>query len=302
MTAPHSMIVNAASADTDPRPRLAALYGADFSALSITPARGDRAPGAVRAALPRFSTWNAALHIDLSEWHVADLGDAGAHRHAWPEAFDAIAQHVAAAMRISDFTIGIGGDHSVTYPIASSLAGRSRRLGIIQLDAHHDVRSPTPTPSNGSPIRGLIDAGHVRGEDVVQIGIHPCANARELAAYCDATGIIRFTGDDVRDRGASACMNDAIAQLAECDRVHLTVDIDVLDRAFAPGTVAALPGGITPGELMQLVEVACSSELVTSMDVVEFDPDRDVSLITAYNVANVVMTALATLARRRSGR
>ncbi len=300
--APPALVVAGADAASDERPRLAAIYGADFSALSITPSRGDRAPSVVRSALPRFAPWNAATGTDLTAWHVVDMGDAGAHRLAWEAAFEAITATVVSASEAAEFTIGLGGDHSVTYPIGMALAGRCTRLGIIQLDVHHDVRPISATPSNGSPIRGLIEAGRVAPEDVVQIGIHPYANRRELTEYCDEYGIRRYSLTELRQMGASACIAAAREALAHCDHIHLTVDIDVLDRAFAPGTVAALPGGITPDELSALVDHACADPLVRSMDVVEFDPERDVSSITAYNVAHVVMIALHALARRRSTR
>lgn len=297
-----SMFVSGSAIGNDPRPRLATMYGADFSALSITPSHGDTAPSVVRSALPRFAPWNAHTGTDLTAWHVADIGDAGARSKPWEAAFDAISSIASSAMDMDAFTIGLGGDHSVTFPIGRAVADRCTRLGILQLDVHHDVRPPRPIPSNGSPIRGLIEAGFVSTSDIVQIGIHPYANSLELTEYCDTEQIRRCSLDEMRQLGPADCIAFALDVLDECDHVHLTVDIDVLDRAFAPGTVAALPGGVTPDELAALVDSACSHPRVRSMDVVEFDPQRDVSSITAYNVAQVVMVALHALARRRSTR
>jgi len=295
--APH-LLVPAAAAARDGRPPLAALFGADFSALSITPSRADGAPGVVRAALPRFAPWDADSGVDLAAWCVPDLGDAGAVRMAWAEAFEAITTLAGRALDACPFTIGLGGDHSVTWPIATAAAARCTRLGIVQLDVHHDVRSPERGPSNGTPIRGLIEAGAVRAADVVQLGIHPWGNRRELTAWCEKHGVRRMGLEEVSALGPMAAAGEALALLPECDAIWLTVDIDVLDRAFAPGTVAALPGGLTPAVLAALVREICADPRVRGLDVVEFDPTRDVSSITAYNAAHVVMQGLAAAAER----
>jgi formiminoglutamase len=277
------------------------MFGADFSALSITPAEGWRAPAVVRAALGRFSPWNAQAKVDLAAWHVADLGDAGAAQLAWDEAFGAITGLAGRALDAGAFVAALGGDHSVTWPLVRAAADRHERVGIVQLDVHHDVRSLDGGPSNGTPIRGLIEEGRIRGEDVVQIGIHPLANRRPLTEYCDEQGIHRVWLSDLARHGAYGAAADALQTLKRCDAIWLTVDIDVLDRAYAPGTVAALPGGITPTVLCQLVDAVCTDRRTIAVDVVEFDPSRDVSSITAYNVAHVLMTALTAVAQRSGG-
>ncbi|MCW2949516.1 MAG: hypothetical protein JWN41_529, partial [Thermoleophilia bacterium] len=96
--APKPPYVPRLDAAADGRPVLAHLFGADYSARAITPQRSDRAPGVVRAALPRFSPYDARYGTDLTQWQVVDHGDAGASRaRTWEEAFDAIEQIAAAA-------------------------------------------------------------------------------------------------------------------------------------------------------------------------------------------------------------
>ncbi|MCW2973757.1 MAG: formimidoylglutamase [Thermoleophilia bacterium] len=306
-SAPVSPFVSVAAAGDDSRPVLAHLFGADYSARAITPQRSDLAPNVVRAALPRFSPYDARHRTDLAAWHVVDHGDAGAIRSStWEEAFELIERHAADAFATDAFVVGLGGDHSVAWPIASAALAAARRrsgkptarLGILQLDVHHDVRALDHGPSNGTPMRGLLEGELVRGSDIAQVGIHPFANQRAASEYCDAQGIVRYSLDDVAERGTDAIARAALLSLDGVDAIHLTVDIDVLDRAFAPGTAAALPGGLTPRELLHLVDVVCADHRVASIDVVEFDPERDVASVTAYAAANVVMVALAAVARR----
>lgn len=295
------MLVHVESAG-DTRVPIATLIGADFSALSITPSRADQAPGAVRAAFPRFAPYDAAHDTDLSTRSIIDLGDAGAVRLAWREAFEAIEATTIRALDQDRFTIVLGGDHSITRPVVEAVAQRASRLGIVQLDVHHDVRPLDDGPSNGTPIRGLIDSGTVLAGDVCQIGIHPFANRREFGVWCELHGVKQWSLDEVSRDGARRVAVGSLGALHACDQIHLTVDIDVLDRAFAPGTVAALPGGLMPDQLVELVSVICADSRVRSMDVVEFDPSRDVQSVTAYNVVHVVMSAVSAVARRPDAR
>jgi formiminoglutamase len=289
------------------RPILASLIGADYSSRAITPQRSDLAPAIVREAFARLAPWDASRGTDVGSWCVHDRGDAGARRAAtWEDAFAAIAGLAAKAHGDSSFVIGLGGDHSVSWPLIATAReavrvrkGEGARLGVVQLDVHHDVRPLDRGPSNGTPMRGLIETGVIDARDLVQIGIHPFANARELTEYCDSTGIRRFSIADVLNDGVEMTTRRTLTGLLkDVDAIYLTVDIDVLDRAFAPGTGAALPGGLDPRTLVELVEFICTDARTVALDVVEFDPERDVSGTTAANVAYVVMAAIAALARR----
>jgi formiminoglutamase len=289
--------------DRDARTPFACVFGADFSALSITPQRADQAPSAVRMALPRFAATDAAHGLGIGEGRcVLDLMDARAAKEEWPGATAALRGLARGAYRRGlPLAIGLGGDHSVSWPLIeaySEVAGE--RIGVIQLDAHHDVRPLADGPSNGTPFRGLIENDIVQGADIVQIGINPAVNKPELPAWCDSQGIHRITRAELDDMTAAQAIDIALRHLVGCDAVYLSVDIDVLDVAYAPGTVAAVAGGIDPQLLNELVDLACADPRVRAMDVVEFDPTRDQDDTTALNVARVVMTALTSVARREA--
>lgn len=303
-------ILPAAAANADERTVLAELIGADYSARALTPQRSDTAPDVVRRALARFAPFDSrgsSGGLDLAgSWCVADHANAGAIRSStWEDAFARIRTIADSALATSRFVIALGGDHSVSWPLVTSVDdmvrrhhGPSGRLGVLQLDVHHDVRPLDDGPSNGTPFRGLLEAGTIHPDDLVQVGIHPFANRRELVRYCDEQRIRRYPLAEVAELGARETALSAIRALSGTDAIWLSVDIDVLDRAHAPGTAAALPGALDPATLLEIVEVACADPRVVGMDVVEFDPERDVADITAYAVANVVMAALSAVARR----
>jgi formiminoglutamase len=300
-------ILPAAAAADDPRPILAELLGADYSARAITPQRSDGAPDVVRRALARFAPYDSRTGMDLGGiWCIADHANAGAIRSStWDDAVDRIRAHAATALASGRFVIALGGDHSVSWPLVTEADrvvrgqhGPSGRLGVLQLDVHHDVRPLDDGPSNGTPFRGLLEAGTIHPDDLVQVGIHPFANGRELVEYCEAERIRRFPLAEVAELGGWETGAAALRALSGTDAIWLSVDIDVLDRAHAPGTVGAMPGGLDPATLVAIIESACADPRVIGMDVVEFDPERDVADITARAVANVVMAAVSAVARR----
>ncbi len=299
-------ILPVGQATTDGRTILAELFGADYSARAITPQDSDQAPDVVRRALRRFQPYDARTGLDLAGWCVADHANAGAVRaQTWDDAFGRLHDLARAAYDSDRFVVGLGGDHSVSWPLVTAAAdmtkrkhGEKSRLGVVQLDVHHDVRPLDEGPSNGTPFRGLLEAGTIHPDDLVQVGIHPFANRRELAEYCDEQRIRRFDLAEVAELGGDETGRAAVRALSGTAAIYLSVDIDVLDRAFAPGTVAALPGALDPATLLQVVEAVCADPRVIGMDVVEFDPRRDIADVTAYAVANVVMAALSAVARR----
>jgi formiminoglutamase len=293
-------------ASSDGREVLAELFGADYSARALTPQRSDQAPDVVRTALARFAPYDARTGTDLARWCVVDHANAGAIRaNTWEDAFERLHALARVAYDSARFVVGLGGDHSVSWPLVTAASevtrlrhGPSGRLGVLQLDVHHDVRPLDDGPSNGTPFRGLLERGTFQPDDLVQVGIHPFGNRRQLVEYCDEQRIRRFALAEVAELGPEETARAAIRALSGCDAIYLSVDIDVLDRAFAPGTAAALPGGLDPATLVGIVETACADPRVLGMDVVEFDPQRDVGGVTAYAAANVVMAALAAVARR----
>ncbi|MCW2956446.1 MAG: hutG [Thermoleophilia bacterium] len=304
--APVGWILPAAHAAADGRPILAELFGADYSARAITPQRSDQAPAALRRSLERLRPWDARTRLDLAQWCIADHGDAGAiTASTWDDAFAAISARATRAMANGRFAIGLGGDHSVSWPIVTAAAqlarqrgGADTRTGVVQLDIHHDLRSLDRGPSNGTPFRGLLHDGTIRADDLVQVGIHPFANAREVSEFAESQFIRSISLDELRALGPVEAARSALASLRDVDVVHLSVDIDVLDRAFAPGTVAALPGGLDPHRLGVVIETVCADARVGSMDVVEVDPQRDIADSTTLNAALAVFAAVASVARR----
>jgi formiminoglutamase len=274
------------------------VVGVPSSRASLSPSRADLSPLEVRDRLSRFSTFHGEWGVDFGgvtvrdegNWAVADLD-----MHRMPE----MVENLAAKLNRGPLSIYLGGDNAITRPLARSLSGDRSRIGLITFDAHHDVRTLDLGPTNGTPVRGLIDEDGLPGENVAQIGIHSFANSAEYRAYCDEQGITVLTVDDVSQRGIGSVVEDALTVVAvKTDAVHVDVDIDVLDRAYAPGCPGARPGGLTVRDLAEGVRRCARNPKVASIDLVEVDPEADRDGLTLDAMAHLMLSAVAGYAER----
>jgi formiminoglutamase len=252
------------------------VAGVPLAEGAVTPSRYDLAPAAFRSALGRLSSFDGERQLDLSVVGVRDLGD------------DLVPPPLEAPL-----TVLLGGHNGVTF---EALKGRDDlgAWGLLTLDAHHDVRPYRPgAPSNGSPVRALVDAG-LPGTQIVQVGIAGFSNVAAHRRWCEEVGIT------IRGPGQVAEVPRILDWLSErCDSIYVDLDIDVLDRAFAPGCPGARPGGITPRELFEAAFAAGSHPAVRAVDIVEVDPETDLSLTTVFAGALAMLNIASGFSTRR---
>jgi formiminoglutamase len=167
-------------------------------------------------------------------------------------------------------------------------------VGIIQFDAHHDLRNTEDGgPTNGTPFRRLIEEGHLKGEHLIQIGIRNYANAKAYHDYAIEQGVTVYTMKDVRQQPMTELINNALNQLQDkVDTIYLSVDMDVLDQAYAPGCPAIGPGGMHPDTLTQAIETAVQHPKVHTMDIVEIDPTLDTRDMTSRVASLLIINSL----------
>lgn len=265
------------------------LVGVPLSRSSISPSSAHLTPAAVRAAFARFPTWHAGLDVELPQ--IADLGDLDVAGLAGAEAVETTTA-LLQALPVHDLLLLIGGDNLVTWPAVLALPGR---VGVLTLDAHHDVRGFHAGPTNGTPIRGLVEAGVGA---VTQVGIGELTNSRAHRRWCDENGIRVVPLDACRGR-VGAVVREELERLAEtCDAVHVDLDVDVVDRAFVPGCPGARPGGLLPHELLEAAVEAGRHPRVSGVDVVEVDAAADVNGVTVQLAAMCLLSACAGFAAR----
>jgi formiminoglutamase len=247
-----------------------ALLGFPVHKSSITPNSCHLAPKAIRSALARYSTYSASNDVDLRELKITDLGDVtGADSNNGKKV---IAKKVNGLLDKYGLLIALGGDNSITYTVASGLFGDLSKVGLITLDAHHDLRDGN---TNGSPVWRLIQAG-LPGKNIVQIGISDFANSKEYSTRAKEAGIFVITRAQLRDKSIADAMKQAFAHLGRnVDHIYVDLDVDVCDRSVAPASPAATPGGISADELRQAAFLAGANYKVRAVDITEIDPKRD---------------------------
>jgi len=272
------------------------VLGVPTHATSLSKTGAHATPAAVRRALHRFSTWcpsrgldlaGTVAPLDLGNVDDPDLGDEGEWR---------VITAARAAVDRGALLVAVGGDNSLTAPLgAGALGANLGTAGVVTLDAHHDIREGR---SNGSPVRRLIEAG-VHPERIVQVGIADWANSRSYADEAHARGITTMLRSEVAARGITACVTEALATASAAGGpVLVDLDVDVCDRAVAPGCPASLPGGLSAHELMTAAHLAGRDERVVAIDLTEIDATADPDDRTVRLAALCLLESAAGLAVR----
>lgn len=241
------------------------------------------APALIRAAL--YSPHgNAAAENGLEiggDIRIEDVGDLPLDETGFDDA--RIEAAVAAALSAGAKPLCLGGDHAVTYPILRAIAGAHGPVTILHIDAHPDLYDELDgnRRSHASPFARIMEAGLARR--LVQVGI------RTLNAHQRAQAE-RFGVEIVPMRDFSP---DAVPRLT--GPVYISIDLDGLDPAFAPGVSHHEPGGLSVRQLLDIL--ARIDAPVIGADVVEYNPERDINGITAVVAAKLVREVAAMMAR-----
>lgn len=274
------------------------VVGVPSSRSSLTPSRADLMPLELRHRLARFSTFHSEMNVDFTNVRSLDVGNLPVSEID-PVPLVGELSRVAAELPETGLRLYLGGDNAITRPLVAAVADELGDVGLITFDAHHDVRTLENGPSNGNPIRGLIENHGLDGRNVVQIGIHSFANSAEYREYCDDAGITTVTVEQVGKIGMRAAVDVALSQLsARCESIYVDVDLDVLDQSQAPACPGARPGGLTVRQLADGVSRCGAHHSVTAMDFVEVDPTHDRDHLTLDTTAHLLLSAVAGYAFR----
>jgi agmatinase len=232
---------------------------------------------------------------------VVDYGDAAvlpadpARSHAAIEA--TVGEVVAAGL----LPIVLGGDHSIAEPDIRACAKPHGSVGLVHFDTHTDTGTQVfgVEVSHGTPMYRLVRDGRVDPKRYVQIGLRGYWPAEPEFSWQAEQGITSFFMHDVRDLGIRAVV-DRTVEIVGAGPVFLSVDVDVLDPAFAPGTGTPEPGGMTSADLLWAVRALAERLELVGADVVEVIPTAVGSAdVTALVADRIVREALTGIALRR---
>ncbi|MBI2795832.1 MAG: agmatinase [Gemmatimonadetes bacterium] len=251
------------------------LIGLPWDAGSSFRRGAALAPPLIRAALESTAgnDWTESL-LDLSApGHLADAGDLALSDDP-AAAREAIEAGVAAVLADGGTPLALGGDHSVSYPVLRALQRRQVRPTILHLDAHADLYDEFEGDrfSHACPFARIMEER--LATRLVQVGIRTLTGHQREQARRFGVEVI-----DMRDWGSGA-------RPAVEGPVYLSIDLDVLDPAFAPGVSHREPGGLGSREVIGLIQGLRGS--LVGADVVELNPRQDPSGVTATVAAKLV--------------
>ncbi|NEW38202.1 formimidoylglutamase [Nocardia cyriacigeorgica] len=235
-------------------------------------------PDALRQALAPMALTEPHRAFDAGNVTVVDALDEGQRE---------LGATVAELLDAGHFPIVLGGGHEIAYGTylgvaRSALRTSSTRVGILNLDAHFDLRAD-PVPSSGTPFRQILEAdGGVR---YAVLGISQPSNTAALfdtAAKFD----VRYLLDDDCDQAAALTFVDGF--LAEVDLVYLTIDLDVLPASVAPGVSAPAAFGIPLPTIQAVCDHVTASGKLAVVDVAELNPGLDIDNRTARTAARLI--------------
>ena len=238
----------------------------------------------------------------FEELKIVDFGDAAVLPADAPRSHAAIEELVGEVVDAGLLPVVLGGDHSIAEPDVRACA-RGGPVGLIHFDTHTDTGTQVfgVEVSHGTPMYRLVRDGVVDPKRYVQVGLRGYWPGEREFAWQAEQGITSLFMHDVRELGIKAVVERTV-ELVGDGPVFLSVDVDVLDPAFAPGTGTPEPGGMTSAELLRAVrEVARRLDLVGA-DVVEVIPTMVGSAdVTALVADRIVREILNGIALRRRG-
>lgn len=269
------------------RPVDLAVLGVPAFGRSLRQSGAHATPTAVRRALHHYTTWCASRHVDLADLYPWDLGDVEA-----PDADDGEWRTTAGAKTAfakAKALVALGGDGTITFPVLSA-GYQLRAAGLVMIDGYYDVRDGV---GNHSSLRRLIDVGLNPGH-VAHLGAADWLTSKSHADEMMARGVRLAPASTVRARGIGACMSEALdAMPDDVTGVHVSFDFSACDRAAAPGSLDAVPGGLTSSEVLLAAFIAGRHPRVRSMDIVEVDATADAPDQRTVRLAAMVLLEFA---------
>lgn len=286
----------------------AVIVGAPFDGGASYRAGARLGPSAIRTAdyLPHDgSRPHLALRADgLKDLKVLDAGDVEMFSGDAEKSCKKLEVAVSEVAKNGAIPIVLGGDHTVTWPNVTGVANVHGfgKVAVIHFDAHADTGDITfgSLIGHGHPMRQLIQSGAVKGNRFWQIGLRGYWPDENTLAWMSEQQMRSYEMSEIQVRGFEQVIAEVIDEsLKDCVGFFLSVDIDVVDPAGAPGTGTPEPGGLSSRQLLDAVRKLVARLPLLGMDVVEVAPAYDHADITAMLANRVVLEALSALAAKK---
>ncbi|MTI46942.1 MAG: agmatinase [Firmicutes bacterium] len=216
----------------------------------------------------------------------------------WEKYFNKIEKGAKILFDSGKFCIFLGGDHSVSIPLQAAFSKHysSKKIGVIQFDAHCDLLNEYQGHiwSHACVARRGLENPNLKDEGLTLVGIRSFEE-EEISFLNNHSDIKMITSLEIYEKGIDYLINELIKRYKDYDSIYISLDIDVLDPAFAPGTGTPEGGGISTREILQIVRKLINELPIKGMDIVEISPPLDNSDITSWAAIKIIYEVLGQI-------
>lgn len=259
-------------------------------------------PRGIRAAsCPAGPHLEAKLDA-FAELRAVDYGDAAVLPADPARSHEAIERTVGQVLAAGAIPLVLGGDHGIAEPDIRACAAKHGPVGLVHFDTHTDTGREVfgVEVSHGTPMYRLVEQGHVDPKRYAQVGLRGYWPGEAEFSWQAERGIASVFMHEVRERGIDPAVERVIEAVGE-GPAYISVDVDVLDPAYAPGTGTPEPGGMSSADLLLACREICSRLEIVGAEVVEVIPtavgSADVTCLVADRIVREIATGIAL--RRR---
>ena len=280
---------------SDPEELEVALVGVPFDG-GTTYRPGPRfGPRHIREQSAIIRPWNPVLKVNpFAARRTADFGDLPVNPLSIEDTFRRIERGIEPLLQREVRCVCVGGDHSISLPLLRAVGRKHGPVSLIQFDAHNDLWDEYfgSKYSHGTPFRRAFEEGLLKDGSVLQVGLRGQVYGEEDFDFAREHKVKMVTAEELHHQGMAVVQK--LLRAFRGQAVYVTLDIDVVDPAYAPGTGTPQVGGLTSIEILELVRALRGMQIV-GCDLVEVSPPYDTGEITSLLAANLLFELLCVL-------
>ncbi len=280
-----------ADAEADFKEAEIIIFGVPFEKTSSFRHGADKGPQQIRHAGWNFETFDLRTGFDLRDIKIHDYGDLDVQNCTPQEMVEHVCCCTKNILDKKKFPIALGGEHSITPGVVHAFP---KNIAVVSLDAHIDFRRQYENDINNHACAVRRIADHIPIENIAVVGIRSAE--KEEFREAQKEGLFFLDAYTVHKRGMKDTLQKIQSKLND-KKIYLTLDIDVVDPAYAPGTSTPEPYGLTPLQILEILD-AFNQKLV-GFDVVEVCPPYDHGQ-TALLAARFIRTVIGSIIKTKS--
>ena len=273
-----------------------ALIGVPFDGGTSYRAGARFGPRNIRVQSAMVRSYNPVLKINPFErLRIADFGDLPVNPLSIEETYRLIEGGLKPLLDAGAIPICVGGDHTILLATLRAVHARYGPVALVQLDSHSDTWDQYwgSKYSHGTPVRRAIEEGLLREDRILQVGLRGQLYGEDDLKFAREHEIQMVTTEEVMAKGVALVRR--LLRRFSGQPTYLSLDIDVVDPAFAPGTGTPQVGGLSSAQILELLRALRGSKFI-ACDLVEVSPPYDSSEITSLLAANLLFEMLCLLA------